>query len=537
MPEIIVKLGNNIVQKNFFVKEPMRIGRAPDNEIVIENLSVSRNHAIIVYEEEGDHYILTDLDSANGTFVNDVRIKKTEIMDRDVVSIGKHRLYFYDVRSAEGAPRASMVESERTLMMDPALPDADAAEPPAMQAEIVITNGRQKGMRFRISRPLTTIGRGSSNIIRLTDWFVSKEHAVIEQVNSQQYRLRDLGSWRRTKLNGIVIQSSLLNHNDVVQLGPSVHFTFMNLSQPPVETRPGVRVPMELDEEALKRIESGEVGAQNSDDERLGEEPGPATALNPFSQAEEEPEADSAEESFRLFRESEDERLFGEEESDAQAVQEEPQAEASMDVEELEALAVRNRLGEAAEQGGSNNGKQAQEEVNELVENIVATSLQAAIASATQGTSAAPAEPTQSWVSFTIPDQAEPALPNMEEREEEESEPDIDLQLFDESQAEAEEPEEGETACSEMAPGGEFKIDGEDTAENESPAAGVEEIEPVPDASVEPEPTEPIGEAAAEAYALKEIQMWERALQNKNLLIRKQAARRLKQLTGKDYEY
>ena len=87
MPEIIVKLGDSIVQKNIFVKESIRIGRVPDNEIVVENLAVSRYHGIIDYED--GRYILTDLDSSNGTFVNGVRIKKTELQDRDVITIGK----------------------------------------------------------------------------------------------------------------------------------------------------------------------------------------------------------------------------------------------------------------------------------------------------------------------------------------------------------------------------------------------------------------------------------------------------------------
>ncbi|MCD6385058.1 FHA domain-containing protein, partial [Candidatus Sumerlaeota bacterium] len=90
MTEIIVKLGDNVVHKYFFDKDILNIGRARDNDIVIENLAVSRNHARIRRVE--GKYILTDLNSANGTFVNGVRITKTEIMHNDVITIGKHNL-------------------------------------------------------------------------------------------------------------------------------------------------------------------------------------------------------------------------------------------------------------------------------------------------------------------------------------------------------------------------------------------------------------------------------------------------------------
>src|SRR5215208_4026676 len=109
MPEIIVKLGDSIVQKNIFVKETIRIGRIPDNEIVVENLAVSRHHAVIEFSD--GRYILSDLESSNGCFVNGVRVKKTELQDRDVITIGKHKLYFYDQRAAaEVKPRPAAID-------------------------------------------------------------------------------------------------------------------------------------------------------------------------------------------------------------------------------------------------------------------------------------------------------------------------------------------------------------------------------------------------------------------------------------------
>lgn len=76
MPEIVVSLGDNVVHKYFFEKDVLSIGRGRDNDIVIENLAVSRNHSRI--KRQNGKYVLIDLNSANGTYVNGVKITKTE---------------------------------------------------------------------------------------------------------------------------------------------------------------------------------------------------------------------------------------------------------------------------------------------------------------------------------------------------------------------------------------------------------------------------------------------------------------------------
>ena len=71
MPEIIVKLGDTVVNNYFMEKDVVSIGRAPDNEIPIENLAISRRHAVI--RRMGDQFVVEDANSANGTYVNGVR--------------------------------------------------------------------------------------------------------------------------------------------------------------------------------------------------------------------------------------------------------------------------------------------------------------------------------------------------------------------------------------------------------------------------------------------------------------------------------
>ena len=92
MARIIVKY--NAVELNEIPvrKKIVTIGRLEDNDITIDNLGVSRHHARI--SMENNIFILKDLNSLNGTFVNNKRIDSCELNSGDHILIGKHELVF-----------------------------------------------------------------------------------------------------------------------------------------------------------------------------------------------------------------------------------------------------------------------------------------------------------------------------------------------------------------------------------------------------------------------------------------------------------
>ena len=83
--------------------ESVTIGRNPKNDIHIDNLAVSNFHAVI--KKVLKAYYIEDLNSTNGTFVNEKKIDKYELLDGDQVIIGKHNLFFRlgDESEARGA--------------------------------------------------------------------------------------------------------------------------------------------------------------------------------------------------------------------------------------------------------------------------------------------------------------------------------------------------------------------------------------------------------------------------------------------------
>ena len=69
---------------------PVRIGRSPDNDLVVDNLAVSNDHARVYFDS--GRLVVEDRGSLNGTFVNDLRVERATLHDGDSIWIGKHHI-------------------------------------------------------------------------------------------------------------------------------------------------------------------------------------------------------------------------------------------------------------------------------------------------------------------------------------------------------------------------------------------------------------------------------------------------------------
>ncbi len=220
MAVIVVKLGDNVVQRYRIEKDVVSIGRARDNDIVVENLSVSRNHARIRLENSS--YVLTDLNSANGCFVNGVKLTKAELAHDDLISIGKHKLHFaLEDTDAPGSPAAASAAPPAASGHAPAAPPAGSVVSEGEVAVLIVTRGKQANAVFQIDKPVVTIGRSNENDIRLYDWHVSKCHAAIYR-EDDRFRLKDLGSWRGSTVNNVATSEILLTEDDEIIFGTTV---------------------------------------------------------------------------------------------------------------------------------------------------------------------------------------------------------------------------------------------------------------------------------------------------------------------------
>ncbi len=94
-PTLVIRLGGGRQGDQFpILGERTTIGRAPQSDVFLDDVTVSREHAVI--ERRHDGVRLTDLESLNGTYVNRARVESINLTDGDELQIGKYRLTFIE---------------------------------------------------------------------------------------------------------------------------------------------------------------------------------------------------------------------------------------------------------------------------------------------------------------------------------------------------------------------------------------------------------------------------------------------------------
>lgn len=130
MAKLILSMDGLVLKEIPLSKERTTIGRKPHNDIQIDNLAVSGEHAVIVTILNDS--FLEDLGSTNGTVVNGNPIKKHFLQNNDVIELGKYKLKF--IAEAGAQPAAAAADFEKTMVLRPAAMKAAAEQARAMAA-------------------------------------------------------------------------------------------------------------------------------------------------------------------------------------------------------------------------------------------------------------------------------------------------------------------------------------------------------------------------------------------------------------------
>jgi pSer/pThr/pTyr-binding forkhead associated (FHA) protein len=235
MAVLVVKFEGLVLQNVPVVKGPITIGRAPDNSIAIDNVSISTHHARI--EIQQGRMVLSDLGSLNGTFVNSQRVKSATLKDGDVISIGKHSIYVDEMDRTELA-RVDVAQAMKELVAVPAMAETfvlDTRQRRQMIQELaaagersqlaptrvqVATLSRVEGKldqeEYPLTSKLTVIGKSTMATIRLRGWFKPKVAAQISRLEDGYYL--GLGD-QIPSINGKPIGGpTLLSHGDLIDV-------------------------------------------------------------------------------------------------------------------------------------------------------------------------------------------------------------------------------------------------------------------------------------------------------------------------------
>ena len=207
MPRLILSMDGLVLKEMVLEKERTTIGRKPHNDIQIDNLAISGDHAAIVTIL--NDAFLEDMNSTNGTYVNGQPVKKHVLQDNEVIELGKYRLKFIADSSAMASEQDEAMSFAQTTGAGddiPATPEPQAAgsssaPPVAALGMIQILSGTHAGRTLELSKSLTTLGKPGFQVAVITrrphGYFITHvEGTVFPVVNgrsldAQAHRLND----------------------------------------------------------------------------------------------------------------------------------------------------------------------------------------------------------------------------------------------------------------------------------------------------------------------------------------------------------
>lgn len=216
MAKIFVTLEDNLIKVVPLLKERMTLGRRPYNDIVVDNLAVSGEHAAL--QAIGNEYYIEDLNSTNGTFINGKKIKRQILHAGDSIEIGKYTIkYANDVvdskttTSADGKGSDDAQNDLSNLVKPNLFEQTRFSE---IYVAIKILSGASTGKEMPLVKVVTTIGKPGEAVIAITKRPKSYVVAHVEGAN-------------RPMLNGVSfgIEAVPLKNGDLFDLaGTAMQF-------------------------------------------------------------------------------------------------------------------------------------------------------------------------------------------------------------------------------------------------------------------------------------------------------------------------
>jgi pSer/pThr/pTyr-binding forkhead associated (FHA) protein len=158
MPKMIVSIDGVVIKEVQLTKERTTLGRRPYNDIVIDNLAVSGEHAAMLMN--GNEVILEDLNSTNGTYVNGKAAKKQALHNGDTIEVGKYKIKF--ISEVEGS------NFDKTMVFKPGESPAAAVSTDSASGTLRVLSGTASGREVPLTKVVTTVGKPGVAVASIT---------------------------------------------------------------------------------------------------------------------------------------------------------------------------------------------------------------------------------------------------------------------------------------------------------------------------------------------------------------------------------
>jgi len=201
MPKLTVSIDGVVIKEIELTQERTTLGRRPYNDIVIDNLAVSGEHAVFVMRN--GQVTIDDLHSTNGTYVNGRAIRSEVLHDNDQLDIGRYKIRFFQPAVAEAPAATAPAEPTSTAWPSQEVP----AHPQPPAARIRVLSGPAAGREAPLVKVVTTLGKPGVAVAAITQRANGYTIATVDGTISPKVNGQPLGDEPLT-----------LRHDDVIEL-------------------------------------------------------------------------------------------------------------------------------------------------------------------------------------------------------------------------------------------------------------------------------------------------------------------------------
>ena len=228
MPNLTLKFKDTTLEDYRLQKgNSLTIGRRKNNDVIIENLAVSSHHAKV--ESVADGFVIVDLKSKNGSFVNEQLIHSHWLKNGDVISIGKHSLVFF-YSEDEVMPDDGSDEMEKTMVIDTSQ-HRNMMKKSNSKVPKPLTKGKKNEIvgiltylaggtgKIKLNGKITKFGKHRTSDIVVRGLFVGRTSVTISR-RPDGFYLSYVGGLSKPKINEKAVkQSAILNDLDIIDIG------------------------------------------------------------------------------------------------------------------------------------------------------------------------------------------------------------------------------------------------------------------------------------------------------------------------------
>ncbi|MDN6883121.1 FHA domain-containing protein [Variovorax sp. CAN2819] len=217
MPKMIISVDGVVIGQVALAKERTTLGRRAYNDIVIDNLAVSGEHAVL--HMTGGEVEIEDLNSTNGTYVNALAVQRQALKDNDVIEVGGCRIHFrarsnldtgaVSIRTApaqypSGAMPLSSAPTESGALVELGIP------------VLRVLSGANEGQDVGLQKVVTTVG---------------KPGVAVAVVTRRRQGYVAAGVEGNVTLNGLQlgVEAVALQERDVLELGDATRMQFVRI--------------------------------------------------------------------------------------------------------------------------------------------------------------------------------------------------------------------------------------------------------------------------------------------------------------------